>query len=88
MSWQCCSEVSKFILDEFPMRTSPAIDNLSTGSMKSLGIFIAIPAATSLGSVEDIYFVELAVADATTLSTADTYEKPFNIYCIQEPKKS
>jgi len=60
------SEVSKFILDEFPDAHVTAIDNLSTGSMEKLRYLHSNSRFNFyLGSVEDIYFVELAVADAT-----------------------
>jgi len=71
------SEVSKFILDEFPDAHVTAIDNLSTGSMEKLRYLHSNSRFNFyLGSVEDIYFVELAVADAThIINCIDTYDK-------------
>lgn len=71
------SEIAKFILDNYPHAYVTAIDNLSTGSMDKIRYLHSNPRFNFyLGSIEDIYFVELVIAESThVINCVDTYDK-------------
>jgi dTDP-glucose 4,6-dehydratase len=70
------SNISKYLLDNVPDVYVSAIDNLSTGSMDRLRYLHANPCFDFfLGSIEDIFFVELTIADANIIiNCTDTYD--------------